>query len=128
MQYTLVIKEFRKFQEMISLLSEHGYAIRWGLDHAKKKDRIIGICIDVKTKDVYPLNVTFMVCWSKGKYRPLYCEEILGNFEKLIFKEDYDFYLKLVEEASKDDKRPIGYLFGPNQLQEIIEHIEKSNN
>ena len=49
-----------------------------------------------------------MACFSNGKRKPLYVEEVIENYDRLILNKDYDYYEKLIKEKSLDKDRPIG--------------------
>ena len=108
MQYMLSKKSNSSVRELIALLAKEGYQVYGGLDHIKDDDHVIGICVDLDDRIVFPVNASIMAAWSGGKRRPLYVEDVILNFERIIQKQDTSFYEELVQIASKDSKRPIG--------------------
>ena len=110
MQYLLSKKSNSSVRELMALLAKEGYQVYEGLDRIKDDDHVIGICVDLDDRIVFPVNASIMAAWSGGKRRPLYVEDVILNFERLIQKQDTSFYEELVQIASKDSKRPIGLL------------------
>jgi len=114
MQYTLAYKKKDSINELVQRLKRDGFEIYHFLDDVYKiKEHIIGICIDLKDKVVFQLNTTCMAAWSGGKRRPLYVEEIIDNYDRLIIGKDFDYYKLLVNKYSNDTSRPIGGIYRP---------------
>ena len=111
MQYMLSKKSNQGIRDLMELLKLEGYQVYEGLDSLKDDDHIIGICLDLDKRIVFPVNTSIMSAWSDGKRRPLYAEDVIANFDMLIKQRDISYYKTLLLEASKDPKRPIGMLF-----------------
>ena len=110
MQYVLAKKTIKGVRNLMTLLREEGFGILQGLDNISDDERIIGICVDLKDKKCFRLNITCMAAWCGGTRKPLYAEEAVDNFERLIVKKDTQLYLQLIEEKSKEYDRPFGVL------------------
>ena len=110
MQYVLAIKTIQGVRNLMTLLKEEGFGILQGLDDISDGERIIGVCVDLKDRKCFRLNVTCMAAWCGGTRKPLYAEEMIDNYERLIVKKDTLFYLQLIEEKSKEHDRPFGVL------------------
>ena len=110
MQYMLSKKSNQGIRELMDLLKLEGYQVYEGLDTLKDDDHIIGICVDLDDRIVFPVNASIMAAWSGGKRRPLYVEEVISNFDRLIKQQDISYYEHLSLLASNDHKRPFGML------------------
>lgn len=109
MQYILSYKSLEGIKLFCTKLKEIGYEIYTGLDAPESiSNKVIGICVDLDNKVVYQLNVTCMACFSNGKRKPLYVEETIKYFDRLILDKDYEYYEKLIKEKSLDKDRPFG--------------------
>ena len=112
MQYVLAYKSIEGIKELVDRLMEDGYHIFHGLNHINElKDKVIGICVDMDTKNVFQLNITCMASWCGGYRKPLYVEEVLKNYDTLIVKKDFNLYDSLIIEGSKDKDRPSGGIY-----------------
>ena len=115
MQYVLTYKTYKAIDALITKLKNDNFSIYHGLDNVMNlKDKIIGLCIDLDAKTVFQLNVTCMACWCDGYRKPLYVEEIIDEYDKLILQNDYRLYEQLVIEKSKERNRPSGMLLRIN--------------
>ena len=110
MQYMLSKKSNSSVRSLMALLAKEGYQVYEGLDHIKDDDHLIGICVDLDDHIVFPVNASIMAAWSGGKRRPLYVEDAISNIDRLINQQDASYYEKLVHEASRDVKRPVGMM------------------
>lgn len=109
MQYILSYKSLEGIKLLSDKLKDNGYEIYSGLDAPESiSNKIIGICVDLYNKVVYQLNVACMACFSNGKRKPLYVEEVIENYDRLILDKDYDYYVKLIKEKSVDKDWPVG--------------------
>ena len=110
MQYMLSKKSNSSVRELMALLAKEGYQVYEGLDHIKDDDHVIGICVDLDDLIVFSVNASIMAAWSGGKRRPLYVEEVISNFDRLIKQQDISYYEHLSLLASNDHKQPFGML------------------
>ena len=110
MQYMLSKKSNSSVRELMALLAKEGYQVYEGLDRIKDEDHVIGICVDLDDHIVFPVNASIMAAWSAGKRRPLFVEDVITYFDRLIKQQDVSFYEGLMEMISTDHSRPIGML------------------
>jgi len=109
MQYVLSYKSYQGIDKLVKKLRTDGFSLLHSLDDIPNlKEKIIGICIDFDSKTVFQLGITSMAFWSNSKRRPLYVEEIIKDYDRLITKKDFNYYTQLVEESFNDKDRPIG--------------------
>lgn len=80
-------------------------------------------------------SITCIACWCGGKRKPLYVEEFIDDYERIVVQGDVDFYEQLVRLNNLDEKRPGGGILsadeakrikGDKRLQELIEMVEES--
>ena len=115
MQYVLAYKSYKGINTFVKKLRDDGFSIHHGLDNIiGLKDKIVGLCIDLDDKTVFQLNVTCMACWCDGYRKPLYVEEVIDEYDKLILLNDFCLYEQLVNEKSKERDRPSGILLRIN--------------
>lgn len=122
MQYVLSRKSNQGILDLVVLLKKEGFKIRHNLDHIKSDDDIIGICIDFKDRSVFQLNVICMIMSSRslGFKKHLYPEEVIKHFDRLVRKQDFEFYYHLVDIVSKEQYRSFGVLFAVDTLKEKV--------
>lgn len=109
MQYVLSYKSYQGIDKLVKKLSFDGFSLFHGLENVYSlKEKIIGICIDFDSKVVFQLGITSMAFWSNSKRRPLYVEEIIKDYDRLITKRDFSYYNQLVDDSFNDKDRPIG--------------------
>ena len=120
MQYVLSRKSNQGILDLVVLLKKEGFKIRHNLDHIKSDDDIFGICIDFKDRSVFQLSVICMVMSSRslGFKKHLYPEEVIEHFDRLVRKQDFEFYYHLVDIVSKEQDRSFGILFAVDTLKE----------
>ena len=117
MQYALAYKTIDAIRELVELLKKEGYRILHGLENIKDDKDIIGVCVDLDKKIFFHANTTCMAWWcTYYQAKPLYVEELIEYFDKLIIKKDFDFYKKLLKKTKNDPSRPEGVIISIRKL------------
>ncbi|MCQ2814835.1 MAG: hypothetical protein MJ227_00865 [Bacilli bacterium] len=104
-QIPLVYKSKDDLKAVITICKKLNYKIMHCLDDIDSiKEHIVAIVLDTEYKEVFQSNVTCMACWcssSKEPRKPLYADQFVENYEKLLIEKDDKFYNKMIRRNFK---------------------------
>ena len=101
-----------EIKELVNFLEPKGYEILHGLNDVDSlKYPVVAVAVDTEEKTVSQSTVTSMAFWCMNKYRPLFIDEFIKHYERIVDNQDVDFYNQLLEEYMNDKDRPIAELF-----------------
>ena len=92
------------YRRLMTFLKEKGYTLCHGLDNIRDNEKIVAVCIDLKTREVWEINTTCMAGWTSAfKERfPLSVDMLIENFEALTIEKDEELYDSLLRERYKN--------------------------
>lgn len=125
-------KKLKDIEKLTKVLSDFGYTIEDSLlDITKLDKKPLALTIDTeKRKLSITQSVTIMACWCNGGLSPLYINEFLDNFHRLMINKDEELYNKLiinkktiVEEGILKDIKLSKYIKIPKNVTIIAGYI-----
>ena len=97
MQYNAAISSVDELKTLTRLLRKNGFDVMKGLPEYYRKKKIVGICIDPDKNKVYGVNSMIMACLCSVKKNPVYYEDIMDNYDRLIKEKNFGYYLEIIE-------------------------------
>ena len=97
MQYNAAISSVDELKTLTRLLRKNGFDVMKGLPEYYRKKKIVGICIDPDKKSVSRVNSMIMACLCSVKRNPVYYEDIMDNYDRLIKEKNFGYYLEIIE-------------------------------
>ncbi len=103
----LAYRSFDQVKVIVEFLKEKGFHIsEYLLNHIDDKRYIPALIVDVDKNELRTTSGTIMACWCSSNRKPLYIDEFIPLYERLIVKKDYKYYNHIVRINYYRNKKP----------------------
>ena len=120
MNFKLAYKDKNQIKELITFLKGKGYKNTYELDDGNIDHmRIPAINVDSDNKIIRSESSTIMCCWCSYNRKPLYIDEFINLYQRIVVNKDYDYYHYLTKKNYLDSSRHSGRLVSIDEMKYI---------